>query len=196
MHLPTRLRFRGPVVSSRGVATLLPLLMAMGLALVACNVEVPGFQPGGTGSGSGGGGTTSTSTSGGSSDDGATEDYEPDPVACVNPGCNDAADCCVGIQPSLTTGLEADDAGCPSNEFPNNWSCETGMCVHGGCSFDTDCNLYNSGLECKDIGGIGHCVLPCDQQTPCPDLDGNGSPDMLCTGEADDETEFCEQSLS
>lgn len=165
---------------------------------VACSVEVPGFQPGGTGSGSagsgGGGGTTSGGSS--SSDGGETENYVPDPVACVSPSCVSPADCCVGIQPSVTTGLEADDAGCPSNEFPNNWSCETGLCVHGGCTSDSDCNLYNSGLEYVVVGSTGFCVLPCVQDADCPDLDGNGFPDTLCTGQADDLSGFCEQSLN
>ena len=84
-----------------------------------------------------------------SSGDGGTDGYTPDPVACVNPSCDTGivANCCVGIQPSVTTGLEADDAGCPSNEYPNNWSCDgNDNCVHGGCFSDTDCNVYNTGL--------------------------------------------------
>lgn len=177
---------------------------------VACGSTTPGFAPGDFGSGgsspagdsttTGPGPTTgpASGSSSGGSGGGGTEDYTPDAVACINPSCDTGvvANCCVGIQPEVTTGLEADDAGCPSNSFPNNWSCDgNDFCVHGGCQTDIDCNSAETGLSCKAVGTVGYCVLPCVNDTDCPDLDGNGHSDMLCTGDADDLTEFCEQSL-
>jgi hypothetical protein len=68
----------------------------------------------------------------------------PDDQPCAAPECDsgDLSACCAGVQPS------ADDTGgdgaalpedCPGSAYPNNWTCVSGQCVHGGCSTDADC---------------------------------------------------------
>ncbi len=203
MFVPIRLKLanaRGRISgmgSSETLAgpwALIALFVASGL--VACIVNVPEFQPEPSGTDPT---TTPTATASVTADDtGAAESYTPDGEACVAAECEDAADCCVGVQPTVTTGLVADDAGCPSKVYPNNWDCvlgvDTGHCEHGGCSSTADCIV--PGLECHQIDDVGFCVRFCDENTPCPDLDGDGQPDTLCTGVADDDVAFCEQPLS
>jgi hypothetical protein len=200
MFVPTRLnRTRKRAASSFarrcGTSTRCRVLVAL-LApstLGACNLSVPEFDSVSGGATGGGSGGVSVTLSASADDTGSAESYSPDPNACVAP-CSIPADCCKGTRPSITTGLEADDAGCPSDDYPNNWTCVSGHCRHGGCSTTADCIV--PGLECMVVDLVGFCVFPCDETTPCPDVNGNGTPDTVCTGEADNLATFCEPPAS
>ena len=96
--------------------------------------------------------------------------------------CENADDCCP---------LGA--LGCPSGDYPNNWSCEDGFCAFGGCSEDAECtDLLDPNSECHPISGIGTCFEPCREDGDCMMLLGA---DGTCTGMADDGTMYCEVAV-
>ncbi len=123
--------------------------------LVGCEVGAGGTTGFGDGSGTGGTPTTGATTGEGGSGPGDGPGYTPDPQACEPKMCTVqtvAEDCCEGSQPGLPS-------ACPSANYPNNWSCVNGACVHGGCSNDADCVI--PGFECVDLGGVSQCVAVC-----------------------------------
>ncbi len=80
--------------------------------------------------------------------------------------------------------------GCPSEDYPNNWSCDEGFCAFGGCSEDAECiDLLDPSQECHPISGIGTCFEPCREDGDCAMLLGR---DGTCTGVADDGSMYCE----
>lgn len=110
------------------------------------------------------------------SDGGGNDDssFPPLPLECdydlgANPlgesACTVDADCCA--PPVVSLGF-----ACPSDAYPNNWSCESNVCVQRsstiadkGCSNDADC-LF-PGFICATMSGIGHCVAPCESTADC-----------------------------
>jgi hypothetical protein len=87
----------------------------------------------------------------------------------------EAADCCpMGAQ------------GCPGDEYPNNWTCERGLCVFGGCGADDDCPNFPLGMECHPIDGVGTCFVPCGGDLECA-----AQPGTSCDGVADDDAMYC-----
>lgn len=108
-----------------------------------------------------------------------TTGYIPDPEPCDEPKpCDMGADCCEGPV--------YDDSPCPG-VYPNNWTCVNAQCVHGGCTQNSDCtNQLAPGLECRTVGSIGHCVLPCGDHDECE----ANMPGTLCIGDSQT-TNFC-----
>lgn len=138
------------------------------ITLSACEVGSGGSTSFGDG---GGDGTWTTSTitdstsgsdTGGSGETGDDPGYTPDPEVCEATPCSTPDDCCQGYQPGLPS-------ACPSAGYPDNWTCENQMCVHGGCSSDVDCVF--SGFECINLGTVSQCVAPCSVPSGIDDLD-------------------------
>jgi hypothetical protein len=83
------------------------------------------------------------------------------PGPCEPKECQTAADCCRDELPGPLA------PGCPGNKYPNNWSCVSGECVHGGCDVNgSDCDIV-PGMTCLSIAGTGQCVVPCNNDTDC-----------------------------
>jgi len=111
-----------------------------------------------------------------------TEDPTEDPTEggggfCAL-GCSEAADCCADGVPD-----------CPSDAYPNNWSCNAGFCEFGGCSTDDECTMGGilEGWECHELGGVGGCVNPCADDDACEAM----VPGWTCSFEYDDGTKGC-----
>lgn len=121
--------------------------------------------------------------------------FTPDEEPCAVPSCDtgDPANCCVGIRPS--NALTADDAGCPSNSYPNNWTCDpqTDACVHGGCGSDADCGYWL--LKCLDPADVSgttkFCVQSCISE-PYDSCEWETS-SMKCTGTVTGGGKYCKQ---
>jgi hypothetical protein len=94
---------------------------------------------------------------------------EPEPIdgVCTR-ACQTAANCCDG-QPD-----------CPG-PFPDNWSCQAGVCVFGGCANDEDCTFGGQieGLVCAEDTpwGPNQCVLSCEAFDQC-----RGLSNWACSG--------------
>lgn len=136
-------------------------------------------------SGTSGAGTTFESFGSGetsSSGSSTTFLYEPDPEPCCVKSCDVDSDCCPP-EPELPSGL------CPGDDFPHNWACVASVCVHGGCTADTDCVI--SGFVCRTVEGVSvgkRCVAKCASDAEC-----NETPNMpgtRCIGESES-TGFC-----
>jgi hypothetical protein len=97
-------------------------------------------------------------------------------------GCSEPADCC----PAIGGG------GCP-DEGPNEWTCtEAGVCERIGCTEDSHCEdllppPLGMDLRCRQVDGIGECVLPCSDDINCQSLTGHET----CSGVADDNSTYC-----
>ncbi|GEM_PF-1676907 len=119
----------------------------------------------------GGGSTSSGSTGSGSEstggDTGGGEGYGE-----CQAGCMADADCCPPGTP-----------GCPSENYPNNWTCTDGLCVFGGCENNDDCG--NPNLECHPFDGVGACFDPCGNDADC----GFGT---MCIGMSDNGIKSCQ----
>jgi hypothetical protein len=83
----------------------------------------------------------------------------PPPGPCSPKGCDVAADCCPETHQGLAPGCHGD--------YPNNWSCVQGECVHGGCDVNgSDCDIV-PGMICAKKNGTGQCVVACTNDTQC-----------------------------
>jgi hypothetical protein len=99
-------------------------------------------------------------------------------------GCREPVDCCPA--------LGGDD--CP-NEGVNEWACtDEGLCEKIGCTADDQCESLlpaplGMDLRCRQVDGVGECVLPCADDVNCSSLTG----DETCSGVADDNSTYCAQ---
>ncbi|WP_437971555.1 hypothetical protein WMF04_20580 [Sorangium sp. So ce260] len=130
-----------------------------------------GGQGGGTGTGGAGGagtGGAGGTGAGGAGTGGATYGY------CAK-GCTTPADCCAPGQ-----------GNCPSDSYPNNYTCDNGICGAPQCASHNDCT--NGGLDptkqCVPSGGVNGCVTPCTLDTDCPGT-------SKCIGTDDTGNKFC-----
>jgi hypothetical protein len=124
--------------------------------------------------------STSTSTSN-SEAEAPSETGDPGAfVGVCAAGCSVAADCCL-------TGV----IDCPG-DYPNDWTCEAGLCRRSGCQADEQCGSIGNfpNLQCHPIEGIGSCFEPC-----VDDLDCIAVPDSSCVGVADDGARYCTATL-
>lgn len=128
-------------------------------------------------SGSGGGTTTGTSGSSTSATTGvgsSTSTSTGGPVygTCAPP-CAVAADCC-------TPG----DPACPSNKYPNNFTCVGGACQQPQCATTADCTAESPKLDCFALSGTNSCAFACS-------LDGDCNAPQTCSGKDDNGKKFC-----
>ena len=132
--------------------------------------------PASTGSDGDGSGTASDTGRGTAQDSGSggSTGEEPAVGVCVA-ACEAAEDCC-----------PFGALGCPSDEYPNNWSCAEGACQLGGCESDQDCETFPlpSAQECLEVAGVGACLDVCESDQDC----FIGSE---CVGTTDDGTMYC-----
>lgn len=138
------------------------------LAAIGCNVRPNGeFESVGTG------GAEVGEDEG---DEGNEDGFPPDEVACnfalgVNPlgksTCTQDVQCC--DLPRIPAGSLVGPLACPSTVFPNNWSCESGVCrqrsspnAPEGCFSDEQCtDLMGPAWMCAIVDDVGHCVVGC-----------------------------------
>lgn len=93
----------------------------------------------------------------GSSDEGSTG--EPTGGNSCFPACTEAADCCNPADPTC-----ADNLG----TYPNNFTCEGGVCANLGCTDDAECEAVIPGTVCSQIEGFGGvCETPCETEAEC-----------------------------
>lgn len=118
-------------------------------------------------------------------DDSGSDDSESDGTAGDTTGGPDAGTCAMGCEEAIDCcPLGAVD--CPSETYPDNWSCVENVCVFGGCSTNDDCESgVNPGQSCHEVDGTGVCFDPCAENNDCEG-------EATCTGVADDGMMFCE----
>jgi hypothetical protein len=87
---------------------------------------------------------------------------------CTKP-CGTVGDCC-----------PAGSMGCPSNSYPNNYTCDKGACKSPECATTADCSALDPAQDCLALSGFKTCVDACakdgDCKAPatCSGLDDNG----------------------
>jgi hypothetical protein len=132
-------------------------------------------------------GTTEEPTDSSPETDGGDDDTSSDTTGetasgTCQQGCSEPADCCPDIGAS----------GCPE-EGPNEWTCtDEGLCEKIGCTEDVHCAdilppPVGMDLRCRQVDGVGECVLPCADDVNCSSLTG----DETCSGIADDNSTYC-----
>ena len=125
-------------VAARRIRDVLTFACWTSLALCACGGHATG---GSAGTGTGGGSSSGT-------DGGSTHGFTPDGQVCGAPSCDtgDESKCCIGATPSSLLSQHAAD--CPSNVYPNKWSCDANdLCVQlSGCANDSDCGGKAAGV--------------------------------------------------
>jgi hypothetical protein len=156
--------------------------------------------------------TTGGGTTGGDGDGDETSETDEEPCAPAAVECLVDSDCCPQLQAAseaLATLL------ChPDGAYPNRWDCVEGECVNLGCDGgDAPCPGGSSGdgdgdgdgdggvWECHSVGGVDHCIQPCNpaNEESCDFLQGNHPGQMECTGQTDvtpptEPTYFCQQA--
>lgn len=121
--------------------------------------------------------TTEPATSGETDTTGATDDTGGSTTGgeevgvCVQ-GCEEDVDCC-----------PLGSIACPGKEYPNNYTCNEGICEFGGCDENADCEGILADDECHPIDGIGTCFDPCVNDDDCIN--------SQCIGVADDGSMYC-----
>jgi len=121
-------------------------------------------------------GETGVDSSGGvGTDTGAGTETGGATAGTCQQGCNEAGDC-----------SPPNAMNCPSDEYPNNWTCADNLCVFGGCAGDNDCPNLPLGQECHEIDGVGTCFVPCGNDLECA-----AQPGTSCDGVADDDAMYC-----
>jgi hypothetical protein len=90
--------------------------------------------------------------------------------ACMTP-----ADCCPAGQPN-----------CPSDQYPTNYTCDTGICGPPQCAVKEDCTAGGAlpEYECLLFNGVNGCVEPCA-------IDADCTAPATCTGLTDNMTKVC-----
>ncbi|KIG14309.1 Endo-1,4-beta-xylanase A precursor [Enhygromyxa salina] len=130
----------------------------------------PGDGDGDSGDGDGDGDGDS-----GDGDGDTTGDGDGDAGYCAM-GCEEDSDCC-----------PMGSLDCPSDNYPNNWSCSAqGVCEFGGCANDDDCGGLLQSQECHPIGDLPTCFEPCANDADCA-----LQPGTTCSGVADDDVKYC-----
>lgn len=121
-----------------------------------------------TAAGTGGGASTSSASSTGTGM--ATLGY------CTKP-CGTVVDCCpVG------------SVGCPSNMYPNNYSCDKSACKAPQCATTADCAAVDPTQECLVLPGFNACSATCKSDgectapATCSGVDNNGKKYCLSSG--------------
>jgi hypothetical protein len=130
-----------------------------------------GDGPGGSGgSGDAGGGSAGAGDAGGGGAGGAGG-----AVGQCGRTCTAAADCCPPGQPS-----------CPGDRYPNNFTCEAGICKSPRCAVKEDCTAGGTlpNEDCVSIQGQMSCAHPCAS-------DGDCSAGATCTGVDDSGNKLC-----
>lgn len=170
----------------------LPLSLALA-CFVGCADDPVATSSFGTGGGDGGDAGSGTTGSESADETGDDPTYTPDPIACTPHTCVDAADCCVGAQPALP-------GACPSADWPNNWTCSSGTCVHGGCSANADCIVPD--FDCVNLGTVSQCVAVCEDDDDCTEAEDDNDNDLShampgteCIGTAAGGVQYCLQPL-
>ena len=137
-------------------------------------------QGGAGGASQGGAGGTSQGGAGGANQGGGGGSAA---LAFCAKSCAGAADCCGG------------SPLCPGNSYPNNPTCEGGLCKAAQCSANADCTL--GGLmpddECITIDAGGSdfktCGKPCAANSDCTLLG------LECVGKAKDGSSYCSAAV-
>lgn len=91
---------------------------------------------------------------------------------CAKP-CTMAADCCPVGEPN-----------CPSNQYPENYTCVKGACVDPQCMSTIDCTSQNAKLDCFTIAGVSDCAFACMTDADC-------TAPLTCIGKDDNGKKYC-----
>lgn len=83
------------------------------------------------------------------------------------------ADCCAPGAP-----------GCPSNAYPNNYTCVGGACLNPQCKSTADCTAKSPKLDCFTNVGVSDCAFACT-------TDGDCTAPQTCMGKDDNGKKFC-----
>ncbi|WP_437633703.1 hypothetical protein [Sorangium sp. So ce854] len=128
------------------------------------------------GDGAGGDGAGGAGGDGGAGGHGGAGGAEPRSRYCAK-RCDAPADCCpVGA------------SNCPSDTYPNNWTCDAGVCVAPQCSTKVDCATAGSSSDsdCLPVGGRMACVRTCTAGEDC------GVAGAECSGRAANGAMYCQ----
>jgi hypothetical protein len=148
------------------------ILMIVGaglLGLAACSDDSTGGSGGSGGNGTAGSGGSSGTAGGG----GGSAGGSPGAGYCAK-GCAMPADCCA-----------PGSMGCPG-PYPNNWTCDSGVCGGPQCSTDDDCTFGGvlMGYKCLTEGGLKICAKDCAADADC-------TMPLTCIGSDDNGAKYC-----
>lgn len=123
--------------------------------------------------------TTTTSPPTATATASSSDDPEPPDPTAGNGGfcmqtCQRAEDCCNGAP------------DCPSDDYPDNWACEDGRCVHGGCKSDDDCSFVPDDWICATTRHGAWCLPSCQTDDDCWIAN-----DWTCSGITLDGQRYC-----
>lgn len=146
------------------------VLLVAALALTGCPSEDDaddGAIP--SGSTTGPPASVDSSSEGGESSSGGSVPALPQ----CRKSCDVPAMCCPGGAP-----------GCPSSDYPNNYSCVDSICSTPECSGDGDCE---DGFSCVTLEGLSQCLVTCGDGSDCSPAGANAE----CIGFLDDGSGYC-----
>jgi len=129
----------------------------------------------------GGMGGMSTTTGGGMGGSGGSAPY-----GYCAPPCTTPAECCPANTP-----------GCPSNQYPNNYTCKDGSCRSPQCATTSDCTAEGPTKDCFMVDGEKSCKFACSTDTDCNapqtciGVDDNGKKYCRATGAGCPDDAFC-----
>lgn len=89
------------------------------------------------------------------------------------------------------------DPGCPSNTYPNNYTCIGGACQSPQCAVTSDCTAESPKLDCVTLSGTKSCAfactmdVECNQPQTCSGKDDNGKKFCLAMGSGCKDDAFC-----
>ncbi|MDI1427927.1 hypothetical protein [Polyangium sorediatum] len=141
------------------------------LGLAACGDDTGGSGgSGGSGAtgGMGGGGMGGMGGTGGMGGGGPSAGY-------CGKTCAMPADCCAMGVPN-----------CPGADYPNNWTCDEGVCGAPQCKADADCTFGGAlpNNKCLTESSMKICATPCMADADC-------TMPLKCTGEDDSGGKYC-----
>ena len=120
--------------------------------------------------------TSGPSTDTGPASTGIADSSSGDPAPMGPPVCTKT---CIVPGECCPPGAE----GCPSSDYPNNWTCVEDLCVPPQCTNDAQCGE----LSCLPLYGVNTCLTACTEDGDCAGI----SDISVCIGMADDGQGFC-----
>ncbi len=125
-----------------------------------------------TGAGGAGGASVTSSSSTSTATASSTGTGMPAAGYCTKP-CGTVIDCC-----------PAGAMDCPSNMYPNNYTCDKSACKSPQCATTADCTAQDPKQDCLTLSGFKSCSNTCAS-------DGECTAPATCSGMDDNGKKYC-----
>ncbi|UQA55576.1 hypothetical protein [Polyangium aurulentum] len=167
---------------------MLSMLLVAGLVIAglsACGEDPPpgttggGGQAGSGGNGGAGGQGAQGGQGGGGGSGGQGGGSMPGAMHCAK-SCAMPVDCCAGAK------------DCPG-PYPNNFTCESGICGAPQCANDDECTIGGvlKGFKCLTTSGQKFCAKSCAGDADCP-----MGTKLTCSGADDAGAKYCANPMA